>query len=463
MRLPMLFRTSVFQLTLMYMAMFAVSVIALFGFIYWSTIGYLERQTNEVIEAEIGGLAEQFSRRNLPGLIDVINERAARDPERRSAYLLVENNADLTPVAGNLPYWPKEFNQPSTLVSFRLTTASGDEIPYRAYVQAVGPYRLLVGREVRELARINDVFRDAAFWGLGLTLGLALIGGMLMGRGAQRRTAQMARTTRQIIAGDLSQRVPLTGSHDEHEELAKNVNGMLDQIESLLAGIRHVGDSIAHDLRGPVTRLRTRLEILLEDPSPSRERVAECLEQADALLETFNALLRIARVESGVYRSAFARIDLAEIVTDVCELYQAAAEERKIRLACRTHTQASVFGDRELLAQALTNLLDNAIKYTPEGGRVNVDLVAIGGRVTVSVADSGPGIPLADRERVLARFSRLDQARSKPGNGLGLALVRAVAQQHDGKLTLRDNAPGLIVVLDLPAAAATAVPEPVSS
>lgn len=451
----MLFRTSVFQLTLMYMALFAVSVVTLFGFIYWSTIGYLERQTNDVIEAELGGLAEQFRRSGLPGLIDVINERVSRDPEGRSVYLLVEDNPpDLRPVVGNLAYWPPEFNQPSTLVSFRLTTASGEQVPYRAYVQAVGPFRLLVGREVRELARINDVFRDAAFWGLGLTMGLALIGGVLVGRGAQRRTAQLARTTRQIIAGDLSQRLPLTGSHDEHEELAKNVNAMLDQIETLLAGIRHVGDSIAHDLRSPVTRLRTRLEILLEDPSPSKERIAECLEQADALLETFNALLRIARVESGVYRSAFARIDLAEIVTDVCELYQAAAEERKIDLICRTHTRATVFGDRELLAQALTNVLDNAIKYTPEGGRVHVDLAAIGGRVTVSVADSGPGVPLADRERVLARFSRLDQARSKPGNGLGLALVRAVAEQHDGKLVLRDNAPGLIVVLDLPAAPA---------
>lgn len=449
MRLPMLFRTSVFQMTLLYVALFGISVIALFGFIYWSTIGYLERQTNDVIGAELDGLAEQFQRNSLPGLIDVINQRVNQDREHRSVYLLVENPS-LRPVAGNLPYWPPQFNQPSTFVSFRLTMPNGDVVPYRAYVQGVGTYRLLVGREVRELARINDVFRDASIWGLGLTMGLALIGGVLMGLSAQRRTAQLARTTRQIIAGDLSQRVPLGGSHDEHEELATNVNAMLDQIESLLSGIRHVGDSIAHDLRSPLTRLRTRLETLLTEPAPKKEEIAECIDQADALLETFNALLRIARVESGAYRSAFATVDLGEIVRDVCELYQAAAEDRCIDLSCDAAEEARVFGDRELLAQALTNLLDNAIKYTPEGGRVALRLTRSGDRVKVSVADSGAGVPVADRERVLARFARLDQSRSQPGNGLGLALVRAVAEQHDGTLVLADNAPGLIVEMDLP-------------
>jgi signal transduction histidine kinase len=358
----------------------------------------------------------------------------------------------LRPVAGNINQWPVEAARSGQWVNILVTDREDEQVPVRALVFSVDPgFRLLVGREVAQLEEFQQVFKQASIWGLSLTMGLALIGGLLMGLSAQRRITQFNRTTRQIIAGDLSQRVPISGSRDEHEELATNVNVMLDQIESLLGGIRHVGDSIAHDLRGPLTRLRTRLEMLVRESEPSKESLEECLAQADELLETFNALLRIARVESGAYRSAFADIDVSQIVRDVCELYQAAAENQDVALSMECASNAQVFGDRELLAQALTNLLDNAVKYTPSGGRIEVRLTHVDRRVCISVADSGPGIAAADRERVLARFARLDQARSKPGNGLGLALVRAVAEQHDGSLSLKDNAPGLIIFLELPA------------
>ncbi len=449
-RLPPLLRTSVFQLTLIYVVVFGLSVVALFAFIYWSTIGFMERQTDAVIEAEIVGLAEQYERRGLAGLVDVIGDRVRRDTEDRSAYLLVDSN--LRPLAGNVSYWPREFNQQGEWVNFVIAAADDERVPVRAQVLGVGPgFRLLVGREIRELEQIDALLQQTAIWGFGLTIGLALAGGLLMGLSAQRRVSQLNRTTRRIIAGDLSQRVPIRGSHDEHEELATNVNAMLDQIESLLSGVRHVGDSIAHDLRGPLTRLRTRLEALSAEAEPNRDSVEQCLAQADGLLETFNALLRIARVESGAYRSAFAELDFGRIVRDTCELYQAAVEERGIMLRLDNARDMRVFGDRELLAQALSNLLDNAVKYTPVNGRIDVRLTHLAKLVTVSIADTGPGIATADRERVLARFARLDQARSKPGNGLGLALVRAVADQHDGRLTLADNAPGLIVSLELPA------------
>jgi signal transduction histidine kinase len=451
MRLPALLRTSVFQLTLIYMALFGISVAALFVFMYWSTVGFLERQTNEVIDAEITGLREQYERRSLIGLVDVIRDRARRPGEERSVYLLVD--AGLRPLAGNLNRWPPQFDRPAELVEFVYTDVNAVEVPVRARVMGVGNgFRLLVGREIRELVQLNQMFRRASIWGVGLTMGLALLGGVLVGLSAQQRIAQLNRTTRQIIAGDLSKRVPLSGGHDEHEELAVNVNAMLDQIESLLAGLRHVGDSIAHDLRGPLTRLRSRLEMLAGDDTPSRASIEECLVQADGLLNTFNALLRIARVESGAYRSAFAEVDMSAIVRDVCDLYRAAAEdaEQSFVMVCPAH--ALVFGDRELLAQALTNVLDNAVKYTPPGGRIVVRLTQDQGQVRTSIADSGPGVSAADRERVQARFTRLDQARSKPGNGLGLALVRAVAEQHDGTLTLRDNHPGLVVELTLPRA-----------
>ena len=472
MRLPTLFRTTAFQLALGYIALFGVSVIALFTFIYWSTVGYLERQTNEIIEAEIRGLAEQAQRRGLPGLAEVIDDRLRRDTERRSLYLLVD--AARRPIVGNISAWPPQLNRPGEWVEFLKEDADGQYTPVRARVLAVGiGYRLLVGRDIRELVRINAVFRRAAVWGLSLTMGLALLGGLGVGLVAQRRLAQINRTTRQIIAGNLSQRVPIRGSGDEHDELAINVNRMLDQIETLMAGLRHVGDSIAHDLRGPLTRLRTRLESLAASEQPDREALGESVRQADALLGTFNALLRIARVESGAYRSAFAQVDLARIARDVCEFYDAVADESGIELVCRANTEARVMGDRELLAQALTNLLDNAIKYTPAGGRIVIEVQAgasspqgprrarrdgrrarHGPRRTfvLRVADSGPGVPPEDRERVLERFTRLDRSRSLPGNGLGLALVKAVVDQHEGQLRLDDNRPGLVVELEIPGA-----------
>jgi signal transduction histidine kinase len=450
MRIPALVRTTAFQLTLIYMALFSVSVLALFAFVYWSTIGYLERQTSEIIDAEITGLAEQYERRGLQGLVEVVAERVRRDAEKRSVYLFAD--ASLRPLAGNLSYWPTDAPAAGGWVSFERLEATGESTPIRARILRVRPeLRLLVGRDIRELIRIRSVFQRALLLGSSITLALSLVGGLLMSLSARRRVARINRTTRQIIAGDLSQRVPTSGSWDEHEELAANVNMMLDQIENLLAGIRHVGDSIAHDLRGPLTRLRNRLDTLSLAERPDPRAIAECVAQADGLLETFNALLRIARVESGAYRSAFARVEIADVVRDVCELYQAAAEERGVRLSCATATARAVFGDRQLIAQALTNLLDNALKFTPEQGRIDVALTESERGIELTVADTGPGIPIEARERVLERFARIDEARSLPGNGLGLALVKAITEQHDGELLLDDNVPhGLRVRLRLP-------------
>lgn len=451
MQLGRLFRTSVFRLTLAYMALFAVSVGALLAFIYWATLGYIERQTSATIEAEITGLHEQFERRGLRGLADIINERVQRDDERRSIYLLAD--AIGRPLAGNVPYWPPTLDVSDEWVDFTKRDADGTETPVRAALLRVGPgFRLLVGRDIRELADIQRELRRASAVGVTLTLCLALIGGLLLALSAQRRLAELNRTARQIMAGDLNRRVPVKGTQDEHDELATNINAMLDQIENLLAGMRHVGDSVAHDLRGPLTRLRNRLETLAA-AEPQRDDLADCVEQLDHVLETFNALLRIARVESGAFRSAFTAIDLRAIVQDVCELYQAAADEQRVVLRSEHIDAVEVFGDRELLAQALTNLLDNAVKYTPPGGVVTVRLERNGDTAKLSVADSGPGIPSADRERVLQRFTRLDQARSQPGNGLGLALVNAVTLEHHGRLTLGDNSPGLVVTIELPALA----------
>ncbi len=449
MRLRRLFRTNLFRLTLAYMALFALSVGALSAFIYWATLGYLDTQTNAIIEAEIRGLYEQYERSSVMGLSDVIRERVERDTEGRMYYLLAGPIGQ--PVVGNVTAWPTGVdNARGQWVDF---VQRDSDTPVRGMWLPVGSFRLLVGRDIRELTAIRQLLRRASFYGITLTLVLALIGGVLLALSAERRLAELNRTTRQIMAGDWSRRAPLKGSDDEHDELAQNINAMLDQIENLLEGMRHVGDSVAHDLRGPITRLRNRLETVAAAQNPSREDLADSVAQLDQVLATFNALLRIARVESGAFRSAFTTVDLQPIVHDVCELYQAAAEERQVTLQAKAPESVEIFGDRELLAQVLTNLVDNAVKYTPPGGVVRIELKRTADLAEVRVADSGPGIPAEARERVLQRFTRLDRARSQPGNGLGLALVNAVTLQHHGRLTLGDNGPGLVVTVELPALA----------
>lgn len=469
MHLPAIARTSAFRLTILYIVLFGVSAAALGGFIYLTTVGYLQRQTDEVIETEINVLAEEASSQPTPSaqlrrLVQMIDERdepTGGPSDERFAYLLVDRSAVLRDptagqVIGNLKYWPAPANVIDDWIEFDVTADDGRTVPVRARILPVGSrtqpaYLLLVGREIRELTAINERFVRALVLGLGLTLLLALGGGLALAFSAQRQVAALSHTTRQIIAGDLSQRIPVEG-HDEHAELARSVNAMLDQIEGLMTGLRHVGDSIAHDLRGPLTRLRTRLERLAAEEAPSKQSAQECLAQADAVLATFSALLRIARVESGAYRRAFAVIDLGPVAEDVADLYQVTAEDNLVEIRRRITDNAMVFGDRELLAQALTNLLDNALKYTPVGGHVDFEVKRSGDQIVIVVADSGPGVPAEARERVLQRFARLDESRSKPGNGLGLALVRAVCDQHDGKLVLTDNGPGLRVTITLPAA-----------
>jgi len=315
---------------------------------------------------------------------------------------------------------------------------------------------LLVGRDIEERRRFAALIRRTLYFALGFTILLGLVGGLLMSRNFLHRIDSITAASRSIMAGDLSQRVPVSGSGDELDQLSVSLNQMLDQIERLMAGMKEISSNVAHDLRTPLTRLRSRVEAALRTGEPAAQKAAleKTIEEADSLLATFNALLSIARTEAGQVLEALKPVDLRELVTDLAELFAPMAEELGGSLELSANDTVMVKADRQLLAQALSNLLDNALKYGVAPGRnspeIALSLKHSADEAIIAVADRGPGIPDKDRGRVTERFVRLDRARTLPGSGLGLSLAQAIARLHNGKLLLKDNAPGLLVELVLP-------------
>jgi len=452
MPIPRFAKTTAFQLAIVYTGLFAVSSSLIIAFIFWSTVGYIERQTSETIDAEIQGLAEQYERRGLTGLVEIVAERVDRDPNGRSVYLFVDK--DLRPLAGNLERWPSGLSVEGGWAEFSRDQA-GTRVPIRARVLGIRPNLvLLVGRDIRDLISIQRIFRRAVVVGVGVTLVLALFGGAAVGLGSRRRIAEINRMARRIATGNFTDRIPLIGGHDEYDDLIENLNRMFGQIHQLLEGMRHVGDSIAHDLRTPLTRLRARLELLLQSGKAGPEELAHCLGEADRLLATFAAILRISRLESGAYRVYFSDTDVVALLRDICDLYSAVAEEcgadLRFEVARDDLQQFRLPADRELLAQALTNIVDNAVKYCGKPGKVLVRVSSGPAGIDITVADNGPGIAAADRGRVTERFVRLDAARDLPGTGLGLTLAKAVVDAHGGTLRFDDSRPGRVVSIHLP-------------
>jgi signal transduction histidine kinase len=426
----------------------------------------MERQTEETIEAELTGLREQYRDLGIFGLGRIIAQRAAAETRMDSVYLLLGDDGWV--IAGNLSAWPESEDPVTHRVRFSIE-AKGSQGPRRFLGRTVDldDARLLVARDIEDKLRTQALLVNAIGLGSGLMLIFGVIGGFVMSRWMLSRIETINRTTAQIMAGDLGRRISVEGSGDEFDALAANLNAMLERIERLLAGMREVTDNIAHDLRTPLSRLRSRLEVALMneiDPAEARRLLEETVADAEGLIATFNALLSIARAEAGEQRASWERVDLAELVRDIQELYEPLAEERDIRLEATTEADVAVMGNRQMLAQALANLADNAIKYTPIGGRVTLTASSVeqAGRICpmLRVADSGPGIPVEFRAKALERFARLEPERSTPGNGLGLSLVSAVAKLHDATLELGDNAPGLEVTLRFPAPAIPGHNEP---
>ena len=450
-----LVKSSTFRLALVYMALFGVSVLLLLGFIYWSTAGYMVRQAEATIEAEITGLAERYDLSGLPGLNKLISERLARQKEGISLYLLTDNN--FNPITGNLRKWPDEPPTEQGWVSFQIDKLPGeDNAPHPAMARIFhlrGNFHLLVGRDVHDLVKTRTLIRDALIWGLLITLALALAGGAAMSRTMMHKIEMINATCHQIMGGNLSQRVPRTGGNDDFDRLVETLNRMLDQIEELMQGVRQVTNNIAHDLRTPLTRLRRRLDMLREN-SAVGDRHGELLDQAifeaDGLLATFKALLRISEVESGGRRDGFKEVDMTGLLHDLVELYEPLSEEKGQTFLAEVIDVRPVPGDRDLLFQAFANVLDNAIKYTPAAGSIRLAMREQSDLLQVTVCDTGPGIPPAAREKVFERFFRLESSRSSPGNGLGLSLVAAIVNLHRGRIDLEDNRPGLKLTINLP-------------
>ena len=459
--LPKLFRTTAFKLSFAYLVTFAVFAFVILGYVAWNATKVLDNQIIDTIEAEITGLAEQYRLAGIRRLVTIIDRRG-RQP---GASLYLVTNFQGERIAGNV----------GTLAPGTLDEAGQKEIEYgrsdedarqhsaiaRVFILP-GGFRLLVGRDVDERIRIREIIQRA--FGLSLLLigVLGCIGGWFVTKRVLKRVDDMTATTETIMAGDLTGRLQISGTGDELDRLAQHLNAMLDRIGELMSGMTEVSNNIAHDLKTPLTRLRNRADEALRgarSPDELRASLDAVIEESDNLIRVFNALLMIARLEAGHQSEGMADFDAAEVARGVADLYEPVAEEAGTELKLEVEPGLPVYGSRELLGQAVANLVDNAIKYGADtdgasGGAVTVKARKDQDTVISAVGDRGPGIPADDRERVLGRFVRLEEARSRPGFGLGLSIAAAVARLHGGALKLSDNAPGLEVQLCLPARAA---------
>jgi signal transduction histidine kinase len=442
-----LVRTHAFRLAGLYFLVFALSVIGVLFFVYWTSADFVERQTEATLGAEVNGLSEQYTQRGLSGLVQIVAARSAGD--RGDGMLYLVTNRDGRPLAGNISGWPSNVPARPGPLSLQIELPSADgqveTHPARGVLFTIPDgYRLLVARDISDAASFRDRIKTTLLWSGLVTLGIGLLGGTIMSRNMLRRVEQVNRTAERVVAGNLSDRVPRRGTNDEFDQLAANLNGMLDQIERLMTGMREVTDNVAHDLKTPLARLRARLELALlgpGDPAQS-EAIRAAIEEADRLLATFNALLSIAEAEAASGAPAGEPLDLAEIALAVIELYEPVAEEKGFSLRFDGAPGTMIRGDRHLLSQAVANLLDNALKYgigVGGGGDITIAVGRSDGRAVLEVADCGPGIPEEDRESVFDRFVRLEPSRSTPGNGLGLSLVRAVIRRHGGSVSLGEN------------------------
>jgi signal transduction histidine kinase len=462
-----LIRTTAFRLTLVYLFLFALFAASLLGYFAWNTRRLITEQITTTVNAEISEINDMYTRRGLRGLLLTMGNRALR-PGANLYLVTAPNGQALAGNVGSLAPGVMATQGWSETAYRRLDDQ--DNVDHRALVRVTelsNGFRLLVGRDLEERRRLFGIVAKAAQWSILVVVVLGIGGGIFVARRVLQRIDAMTGTTRRIMAGDLSGRLPVGRSGDELDRLAENLNAMLERIEALMMGLKEVSDNIAHDLKTPLTRLRNRAEEALARSSTEADyRVAleRTIEESDGLIRTFNALLMIARAESGQARGNMDDFDAAEVAGGIHELYEPLAEDGGMTLQVKT-APSPVHGNRELISQALANLVENAIKYgKPAVQPIDAQAatasreIVIGARregdsVLLSVTDHGPGIPEADRKHAVERFVRLEASRTLPGSGLGLSLASAVATLHGGELRLGDARPGLVATLVIPALA----------
>jgi signal transduction histidine kinase len=468
-----LIRTTAFRLTLVYLFLFALFAASLLGYFAWNTRRLINEQIMTSVNAEVGEISNIYARRGLNGLARTIANRALRPGA--NLYLVTAPNGQA--IGGNIESLaPGVMGTTGWSETFYRRLEDQDTADHRALVNVTelsNGFRLLIGRDLEERRRLFGIVAQAAQWSVLVVIVLGLGGGIFVARRVLRRIDAMTGTTQRIMAGDLSGRLPVGRSGDELDRLAENLNAMLERIEALMAGLKEVSDNIAHDLKTPLTRLRNRAEEALakaSNESEYRAALERTIEESDGLIRTFNALLMIARAESGQARGNMDDFDAADVAHGIHELYEPLAEDNGLTLHVKT-APARLHGNRELISQALANLVENAIKYgqptpalQPLGAEAtNAEAAADkpkdiliearrdGDQALLSVTDRGPGIPEADRGHAVERFVRLEASRTQPGSGLGLSLASAVATLHGGALKLEDAQPGLRATLAIPA------------
>ena len=468
-RFAQVWRTSTVRLTATFIAIFIVFAILLMAFIGWQSSVQIQRQQTNDIDREVRQFQRIETNQGIRALAFAVNRLSSQPGpgiyflgDAAGLYLLGNVTDVPAEVVINPGVYSFDYERPNLLGDDAAEEGRLDRqregIAVVRSIELGNGMRLVVGRDVVERRGYSAIILQSFMVGVvGIVL-FSLIAGGITARRVLRRIDTIQQTSTKIMSGNLSERVPVTRRNDEFDALATNLNAMLDRIEQLLQGLKEVTDNVAHDLKTPLTRLRNQAEAALRDTASieTREQALETvIVESDRLIQTFNALLMIARAEAGAPSGALSEVSISDIVADVAELYGPVAEDEGISVETRVADGVTIKANRELIGQAMVNLLENAMKYARpddgKSGRIDVSLRNEAGRVVISVADNGPGIPDADRKRVLERFVRLEKSRSEPGSGLGLSLVNAVARLHGGSFRIEDNAPGVRAVLEFPA------------
>lgn len=467
MKLPSLLRRTPFRLTLLFLALFAAAASAILAWVYFASASEARAKAELEVRGEMQVLTGIYKERGFDALNRALIDRTLRD----NSFLYLLKNPDGSQVTGSLTTFPIEaLEEDQQWITFPFTETDEEGRVRRPQMRGVqtrlaGGGMLFVGQSLSDTEAYLARLTQALWTAMGIVLLLGLAGGVLVSRNLERAMGRLSKVVTAVQEGDLKARAIVRNSGDELDELGAGLNIMLDRLEGSMASIRHAGDAIAHDLRSPLTRMRAKLEVALMDAEAGKidgvDAVQLALDEADSLLKTFNTVLAIARLQAAAGRTPDPKaFDAADLAADMAELYQPASEDKGLEFSAEIERGLMVEGNQPFLAQALANIIDNAIKYTPTGGAVMLRARRrSSGEIEYSVTDTGPGVPEEDRERVIERFVRLDNSRTEAGSGLGLSLVGAVMEAHGGRIILDEGpgeyggfGPGLRVALVLPAA-----------